>query len=386
MNIHEYQAKQILSQYGLMIPHGYLATSPKEAWIAAEKLQSNGFVLKAQVHAGGRGKAGGVKILREKNKIEDVASSMIGMTLRTKQTGDDGKLVRMLYIEETMDIAREFYLSMILDRANTAVSIVCSAEGGMDIEEVAENHPEKIITTTVDPTIGLYDFHIRKLAYSMEIDGDMMQKFGVVIKSIYKMFIEKDASQIEINPLIITAAGDFVVLDAKCEFDDNGLFRHPEIEAMEDVNETPPIEIEARKAGLNYIKMTGNIACVVNGAGLAMATMDLINLSGGSPANFLDVGGTADAERVQKAMQIIASDHDVKGVFINIMGGIVRCDLIAQGVIDANSTVEKKLPVVLRMDGTNAEKAHKMLQESGITFFATDNLQEAVQEVIRLSL
>jgi succinyl-CoA synthetase beta subunit len=386
MNIHEYQAKQILSQYGLMIPNGYLATSPHEAKIAAEKLQGNGFVLKAQIHAGGRGKAGGVKILRDKSKVEDIAASMIGMTLYTKQTGDEGKLVRKLYIEETMQIAKEFYLSIILDRGNAAVSIIGSAEGGMDIEEVAEHNPEKIVTVSVDPTIGLYDFHIRKLAYGMGIANDMMKKFADVIKNIYKMFVEKDASQIEINPLIITSSGDFIILDAKCEFDDNSLFRHPDIAAMEDEEETQPMEIEARKAGLNYIKMTGNIACVVNGAGLAMATMDLINLSGGNPANFLDVGGTADAERVEKAMHIISSDPDVKGVFINIMGGIVRCDLIAQGVINANSKVVKKLPVVLRMDGTNAEQAHKMLKESDIQFFATDDLQTAVEEVIKLSL
>ncbi len=386
MNIHEYQAKMLLMQYHLNVPKGFLAESVAETVAAADKLGGTGWVLKAQVHAGGRGKAGGIKLVRDKSKIAETAESLFGMILRTKQTGDEGKLVRKLYVEETKNIKKELYLSIVLDRENAAVSIIASAEGGMDIEEVAENHPDKIITTTVDPTIGLYDFHVRKLAFGIGIEKDLMAKFSSVIKNLYNMFIEKNANQIEINPLIITAEDEFFILDAKCDFDDNALFKHKDIAAMEDEQESSPLEVTAAKAGLNYVKMNGNIACMVNGAGLAMATMDLINLYGGKPANFLDVGGTADAERVTKAMHIIASDQNVKGIFINIMGGIVRCDLIAQGVIDASKDLQREIPVVLRMDGTNAEKADKMLKESGVKFFATNDLQEAVQQVIKFAL
>lgn len=386
MNIHEYQAKILLAQYGLPVPQGFLANTVKETIAATEKLSSNAWVLKAQVHAGGRGKAGGIKLVREKNKIAETAQSMFGMILRTKQTGEEGKLVRKLYVEETKNIKSELYVSLVLDRANAAISIIASAEGGMDIEEVAEKHSNKIITQSVNPTIGLYDFHIRNLAYGIGIEKDLMQKFAAVIRGLYNMFIEKNANQIEINPLIITAENEFFILDAKCDFDDNAIFKHKDIAAMEDETESSPLEVQAGKAGLNYVKMNGNIACMVNGAGLAMATMDLIHLYGGEPANFLDVGGTANAERVAKAMHIIASDPDVKGVFINIMGGIVRCDLIAQGVIDASRDLSRNLPVVLRMDGTNAEQADKMLRESGIQFFATNDLQEAVQQVIKFAL
>lgn len=386
MNIHEYQAKFLLAQYGLNVPRGFLVETVKDAVEAAEKLGSNGWVLKAQVHAGGRGKAGGIKLVRDKAKLSETAQSMLGMLLKTKQTGEEGKVVRKLYVEETKDIKNEFYLSLVLDRVKAAVSIIASAEGGMDIEEVAEQHPEKIITTSVDPTIGLFDFHLRKLAYGLGIEKDLIPKFSAVVRGLYNMFIEKNATQIEINPLIITAQNDFYVLDAKCDFDDNALFRHREIKEMEDETESPALENEASKAGLNYVKMNGNIACMVNGAGLAMATMDLIHLHGGEPANFLDVGGTADAERVTKAMHLIASDPNVKGVFINIMGGIVRCDLIAQGVINASLSLKNTLPVVLRMDGTNAEKADKMLKESGIKFFATNDLETAVKQIIKFSL
>jgi succinyl-CoA synthetase beta subunit len=386
MNIHEYQAKAILTHYGLNVPRGFLANTIEETVAATEKLGGNAWVLKAQVHAGGRGKAGGIKLVRDKAQVAQVAGDMIGMILKTKQTGEEGKLVRKLYIEETKNIKSELYLSLVLDRANAVVSIIASAEGGMDIEEVAESKPDKIITTSVDPTIGLFDFHIRNLAYGIGLEKDLMQKFASVVRGLYNMFIEKNANQIEINPLIVTAENDLYILDAKCDFDDNALFKHKDIAAMEDETESSPLEVEAGKAGLNYVKMTGNIACMVNGAGLAMATMDLINLHGGTPANFLDVGGTADAERVRKAMHIIASDHDVKGVFINIMGGIVRCDLIAQGVIDASKELTRQLPVVLRMDGTNAEKADAMLKESGVKFFATNDLEEAVKQVIKFSL
>jgi succinyl-CoA synthetase beta subunit len=385
MNIHEYQAKSLLSHYGLNVPKGILANSVEETIAAAEQLGGNAWVLKAQVHAGGRGKAGGIKLVRDKAKVGETAKEMLGMVLKTKQTGDEGKLVRKLYVEETKNIKSELYLSLVLDRANAAVSIIASAEGGMDIEEVAESHPDKIITVSVDPTIGLFDFHLRNLGYGIGIEKELMGKFAVVVRGLYNMFIEKNANQIEINPLIITAEGDLYILDAKCDFDDNALFKHKDIAAMEDETESSPLEVEAGKAGLNYVKMTGNIACMVNGAGLAMATMDLINLHGGTPANFLDVGGTADAERVRKAMHIIASDPDVKGVFINIMGGIVRCDLIAQGVIDSSKELQRQLPVVLRMDGTNAEKADAMLKASGVTFFATNDLEEAVKQVIKFA-
>jgi succinyl-CoA synthetase beta subunit len=385
MNIHEYQAKSLLADYGLIIPRGFLAHNPDQALEAAKKLGGTAWVLKAQVHAGGRGKAGGVKLVREESKIKEIAQAMIGMTLITPQTGEEGKLVRKIYLEETKNIAHEYYLSLVLDRAQAAISLIASAEGGMDIEEVAEKYPEKIITTTIDPTIGLYPFHLRKVCYGLGLDKEQSKKFSQVIEGLYKFFLDKNANQIEINPLILTKEGDFVILDAKCDFDDNALFKHPDIQALEDETESSPLEVEANKAGLNYIKMTGNIACMVNGAGLAMATMDLINLFGGKPANFLDVGGTANAERVEKALYIIASDPDVKGVFINIMGGIVRCDFIAEGVIRASSNLTRKIPVVLRMDGTNADKADQMLKESGIEFFATNDLQEAVEAVIKFT-
>jgi succinyl-CoA synthetase beta subunit len=386
MNIHEYQAKFLLAQYGLNVPKGILAHSVEETVAAAEQLGGNAWVLKAQVHAGGRGKAGGIKLIRDKAAIAKTAEEMIGMVLKTKQTGEEGKVVHKLYVEETKNIQSELYISLVIDRTNAVVSIIASSEGGMDIEEVAINHPDKIITASVDPTIGLFDFHLRNLAYGIGLAKELMPKFAKVVRSLYNMFIEKNANQIEINPLIITAEGDLYILDAKCDFDDNALFKHQEIKDMEDESESSPLEVEAGKAGLNYVKMTGNIACMVNGAGLAMATMDLINLHGGTPANFLDVGGTADAERVRKAMHIIASDSDVRGVFINIMGGIVKCDLIAQGVIDASKELERQLPVVLRMDGTNSEKANAMLQASGVKFFATNDLEEAVKQVIKFSL
>jgi len=385
MNIHEYQAKSLLADYGLIVPRGFLAYKADEALEAARKLGGTAWVLKAQVHAGGRGKAGGVKLVRDEMEVKKVAEAMIGMTLITPQTGEEGKLVRKIYLEETKNIAHEYYLSLVLDRASAAISVIASAEGGMDIEEVAETNPEKIITTSIDPTIGLYPFHLRKICYGLGLDKEKSQKFSQVIEGLYKFFLDKNANQIEINPLILTQEGDFVILDAKCDFDDNALFKHPEIQALEDETESSPLEVEAGKAGLNYIKMNGNIACMVNGAGLAMATMDLINLFGGKPANFLDVGGTANAERVEKALHIIASDPDVKGVFINIMGGIVRCDFIAEGVIRASSQLTRKIPVVLRMDGTNADKADQLLKESGIEFFATNDLQEAVEAVIKFT-
>ena len=385
MNIHEYQAKSLLAAYGLSVPRGFLAHNSDEALEASDKLGGSAWVLKAQVHAGGRGKAGGVKLVRDKNQVKEIAAAMIGMTLITPQTGDEGKLVRKIYLEETKNISHEYYLSLVLDRAKAAISIIASAEGGMDIEEVAEKNPEKIITTTVDPTVGLYPFHLRKICYGLGLDKEKARKFSQVIEKLYAFFLEKNANQIEINPLILTSEGDFVILDAKCDFDDNALFKHPEIKALEDETESLQLEVEAAKAGLNYIKMTGNIACMVNGAGLAMATMDLINLFGGTPANFLDVGGTADAERVEKALHIIASDPDVEAVFINIMGGIVRCDLIAAGVINASKTIIRKIPVVLRMDGTNSDKADEMLKNSGIDFFATNDLQKAVEAVIKFT-
>ena len=385
MNIHEYQAKSLLADYGLSVPKGFLVHNSDEALEASNKLGGEAWVLKAQVHAGGRGKAGGVKLVRDKNQVKEVAQAMIGMILKTPQTGEEGKLVRKIYLEETKNIKKEYYLSLVLDRARAAISIIASAEGGMDIEEVAEKHPEKIITTTVNPTIGLYPFNLRKISYGLGLDKDQAAKFSKVVEGLYRFFLDKNANQIEINPLILTEEGDFVILDAKCDFDDNALFKHPEIQALEDETESSPLEVEAGKAGLNYIKMTGNIACMVNGAGLAMATMDLINLFGGEPANFLDVGGTANAERVEKALHIIASDQDVKAVFINIMGGIVRCDFIAEGVIQASKTMSRKIPVVLRMDGTNADKADQMLKTSGIEFFATNDLQEAVEAVIKFT-
>ncbi len=383
MNIHEYQAKEILRSYGLNVPEGYLASTIEQAVENAKKIKSPFWVVKAQVHAGGRGKAGGVKLAKTLDEVSDVSSKMLGMKLVTNQTGEEGKIVNKIYIEASSDIAKEYYLSLVLDRATANVAIVASTEGGMEIEEVAHQSPEKIIKVFVDPSIGLQGFHLVKLGFGLGFDKEKVKKLSVIVKALYKAFIETDASQIEINPLVETSNGDFIILDAKFNFDDNALFRQKAVESMRDVHEENPLEIEAKKFDLSYIKMDGNIGCMVNGAGLAMATMDIIKLYGGNPANFLDVGGGATTEKVTEAFKIILSDENVKGILVNIFGGIMRCDIIANGIVEAAKQVNISIPVVVRLEGTNVEIGKKILKESGLKLITADDLGESAQKIVQ---
>jgi succinyl-CoA synthetase beta subunit len=383
MNIHEYQAKEVLAAYGVPVPRGKVAFSPIEAEIAAQALRSEVLVVKAQIHAGGRGKAGGVKLVKSPQEASDITREMLGKILVTPQTGPEGKEVRKVYIEEGSDIKKEYYLSAVLDRETATITFIASTEGGMEIEEVAHTNPEKIIKVHVDPTIGLQEFHKRKLAYGLGFEGEKVKKFSKFVSALYNAFIGKDASQVEINPLIETSAGDFLALDAKMNFDSNALFRHSDITDLRDENEEDPLELEASKFDLNYIKMTGNIGCMVNGAGLAMATMDIIKLFGGDPANFLDVGGGATKDRVKEAFKIILSDPNVKGILVNIFGGIMRCDIIADGVIGAAKEIGIKVPVVVRLAGTNADLGKDMLNKSGLSLIAADDLADAAEKIVR---
>lgn len=382
MNIHEYQAKEILASYGVPVPRGKVAFSPDEAVAAAKGLGSAVTVVKAQIHAGGRGKAGGVKVVKTIEEVREHASNMLGMTLVTHQTGPEGKEVRKLYIEEGSNIKHEYYLSLVMDRETSGITFIASREGGMDIEEVAESNPEKIIRVHVDPTIGLQPFHCRKIAFGLELSGDLAKKMMKFVQNIYKAFIEKDASQVEINPLIETAEGDMMALDAKFNFDSNALYRHPDVAALRDEHEEDPLEIEASKHDLNYIKMDGSIGCMVNGAGLAMATMDIIKLYGSSPANFLDVGGGATKERVKEAFKLILSDSNVQGILVNIFGGIMRCDIIADGVIKAAADIGIEVPVVVRLEGTNADKGREMLDKSGLNLISAADLDDAAKKIV----
>lgn len=385
MNIHEYQAKALLAKYGAIVPEGYAAFTPDEATNAAHTLKNNGnsvFVVKAQIHAGGRGKAGGVKVVKT---IEDVAKEseeMLGKTLVTHQTGPEGKEVKRLYIEAGSNIDKEYYLSAVLDRANKAVVFMVSTEGGMEIEEVAEETPEKIISTIVPVEIGISSFHARKLGFSLGLNGSLLKQFIKLISSIYQAFIETDASQIEINPLVITKEEELIVLDAKYNFDDNALYRQPKIKELRDIDEEDPLEIEASKHELNYVKMDGEIGCMVNGAGLAMATMDIIKLFGSSPANFLDVGGSATKERVTEAFKIILSDNNVKAILVNIFGGIMRCDIIAEGIIAAAKEVNLNIPLVVRLEGTNVDLGKKILAESDLTIISANDLGDAAKKAV----
>lgn len=383
MNIHEYQAKAVLAQFGVPVPRGKVAFSPAEAEAAAQELGTSIVVVKAQIHAGGRGKAGGVKLAKSPQEAANLTKDMLGKILVTPQTGPEGKEVRKVYIEEGSKIKHEYYLSAVMDRETATVTFVASTEGGMDIEEVAHSHPEKIIKVHVDPTIGLQEFHKRKLAYGLGLEGDKVKKFSKFVTCLYKAFMDKDASQVEINPLIETEEGDFLALDAKINFDSNALFRHPDIVELRDEHEEDPLELEASRYDLNYIKMTGNIGCMVNGAGLAMATMDIIKLYGGDPANFLDVGGGATKEKVKEAFKIILSDKNVVGILVNIFGGIMRCDIIADGVINAAREIGIKVPVVVRLAGTNAELGQKMLNESGLSLIAATDLSDAAQKIVK---
>ncbi|MCX6108788.1 MAG: ADP-forming succinate--CoA ligase subunit beta [Proteobacteria bacterium] len=382
MNIHEYQAKSLFAQNGVPAPEGFLAHSPIEAEFAMRRLGVKVAVVKAQVHAGGRGKAGGVKLVKSPEECAEVTAKMIGMTLVTPQTGAEGKVVHKVYVEAGSDIAKEYYLSMVVDRETASVAIMFSTEGGMDIEEVAEKHPKKIVTVRVDPTLGLRSFHLRTISFAMKLAADESKELHSFIEKTYKMFLKYDFSLLEINPLVVTKQGKMLALDGKMNFDDNALFRHKDIEAMRDFVEEDAREVAASKYGLNYIGLDGNIGCLVNGAGLAMATMDIIKLNGGVPANFLDVGGGATKEMVTNAFKILLSDAKVKALFVNIFGGIMRCDVIAEGVIAASREVGVKVPVVVRLEGTNVELGRKMLAESGLNLINATDMNDGARQVV----
>ncbi len=383
MNIHEYQAKEIFAKYGVPVPKGKVAFSVEEAVENAKELGGKIWVVKAQIHAGGRGLGGGVKLAKSIDEVRELATEILGMTLVTHQTGPEGKLVQKIYIEEGADIADELYLGVVLDRAKEMPVIMASTEGGMEIEKVASQTPEKIVKVAVDPTIGFQGFHGRKLAFGLGLPKEQVGKFIKFAAALYKVYMENDASLIEINPLVKTGAGDFIALDGKMGFDDSALGRHPDIEAMRDLSEEDPAEREAGEFGLSYVKLDGNVGCMVNGAGLAMGTMDTINYVGGTPANFLDVGGTASAETVAKGFEIILRDPNVKSIFVNIFGGIVRCDRIANGILEATKLVDVHVPVVVRLDGTNAPEAAQILKNANIKNVITatdlgDGAQKAV--------
>ena len=381
MNIHEHQAKELFRAYGVPVPEGRAAANVDEAVGYAESQDWPVYVVKAQIHAGGRGKAGGVKITRDKHEVRALAESIYGKTLVTHQTGPAGKKVQRLLVEKGSNIARELYLSMIVDRGAGMPVIIASTEGGMEIEKVAAEEPEKIVTVHIDPVTGLQPFHCREVAFSLGLSGDLVKQCGRMLAALYKLFLEKDCSQIEINPLVVTEEGQLIALDAKVNFEDNALFRHKDIVELRDLSEEEELEIRASDWDLNYIKLDGNIGCMVNGAGLAMSTMDIIALAGAQPANFLDVGGTATAERVAEAFKIILADPGVKGIFVNIFGGIVRCDRIAQGIIDAAKLVDLQVPLVVRLQGTNAVEARQMLAESDVKLETAEDLWEGAQKI-----
>lgn len=384
MNIHEYQAKQVLAKFGVPVPEGHIAHTADQAVEAAKKLSTPVMVVKAQIHAGGRGKGGGVKVVKSVEDVRTEAERMIGMTLITPQTGPEGKEVQKVYVEAGSDIKKEYYLSAILDRESGMITFIASTEGGMDIEEVAESTPEKIITVAIDPSVGFSGFHARKLAFGLKLSGDQAKQLSKVAKSIYDAVVATDAMQVEINPLIETGEGDIMALDAKMNFDSNALYRQKEIAELRDETEEDPLELEASQYDLNYIKMEGTIGCMVNGAGLAMATMDIIKLYGASPANFLDVGGGATQERVKEALKLILSDSAVKGILINIFGGIMRCDIIANGVVGAAKEIGLNIPVVVRLEGTNSEKGRKILDESGLNLISADGLDDAAKKIVNI--
>ncbi len=382
MNIHEYQAKALLKQYGAPVAEGRVAASPQEAADHAGALGGDIFVVKAQIHAGGRGKGGGIKLVKTLSELHAEADRMLGMTLVTPQTGPKGRLVRHVYVVKDTTIARELYLSLLVDRGSGRIAFVASTEGGVDIEAVAANTPEKIATLTIDPASGISDFHGRVLAAALKLEGTLAKQCGNLVKSLYRLFVEKDASLIEINPLVVTKEGNLVCLDAKIGFDDNALFRHEDIAALRDIHEEDPAEVEAADLGLSYVKLDGSIGCMVNGAGLAMATMDIIKLYGGEPANFLDVGGGADKERVTEAFNIILSDSRVKAVLVNIFGGIMRCDTIAEGIIAAARETHIAVPLIVRLEGTNVARGKELLARSGLAITSADDLDDAAKKAV----
>ena len=382
MNIHEHQAKDVLRGYGVAVPKGGAAFSVDEAVKIANSLPGAIYVVKAQIHAGGRGKGGGVKLARSVDEVRELATEMLGMKLITHQTGPSGKEVKRLYVEEGCDIARELYLSVVIDRGTSRIAVMASTEGGMDIEAVAEVTPEKIMTLVIDPVAGLQGHHARRLAFGLGLEGKQVGSAVKLISALYNAFVETDASLVEINPLVVTGAGEVIALDAKMNFDDNALYRHPDIEEMRDLSEEEPVELEAAEAELNYIRLDGSIGCMVNGAGLAMATMDIIKLNGGEPANFLDVGGGATKERVTQAFKLILSDGNVEGILVNIFGGIMRCDIIAEGVVAAAREVELAKPLVVRLAGTNVEQGKQIMADSGLTIIPADDLGDAAAKIV----
>ncbi|MEC7209139.1 MAG: ADP-forming succinate--CoA ligase subunit beta [Pseudomonadota bacterium] len=382
MNIHEYQAKQVLGAYQVPVPRGHVAFTPDEAVKAAEELGGPVWVVKAQIHAGGRGKGGGVKVVKSLEEVREEATRMLGMTLITHQTGPEGREVGRIYVEDGSDIARELYLSALVDRATSRISFIASTEGGMDIEEVAAQTPEKILTIDVDPAGGISGHHGRQIAFALGLEGDQVKQATALIANLYRAFVEKDMSLLEINPLVVTGAGDLICLDAKVNFDSNALYRHDDIMDLRDLAEEDPAEVKASEFDLNYIKLDGTIGCMVNGAGLAMATMDIIKLYGAEPANFLDVGGGATKEKVTEAFKIIMSDDNVEGILVNIFGGIMRCDVIAEGVVAAARETRLAVPLVVRLAGTNVELGQKILSESGLTIIPADDLDDAAEKIV----
>ena len=392
MNIHEYQAKELLARFGVPVPAGHAAMSVEEAVAAAEKLPGPLWVVKSQIHAGGRGKGrfkelgadaqGGVRLARSVEEVREHAAEMIGKTLVTVQTGPEGKQVQRLYITDGVDIEKEFYLALLVDRSTGRIAIVASTEGGVDIEGVAHDTPEKIETLTIDPATGLMPHHGRAVAAALELDGEHAKQASSILAKLYEAFIGTDASQIEINPLAITGDGNLMVLDAKIGFDSNAEFRHPDLEQLRDISEEDPMEVEASKYDLAYVKLDGNIGCMVNGAGLAMATMDIIKLNGAEPANFCDVGGGASKEKVTAAFKIILSDPSVKGILVNIFGGIMRCDIIADGIVAAAREIDLKVPLVVRLEGTNVKQGKDILAKSGLPIVAADDLGDAAKKIV----
>ncbi|MGB9773429.1 MAG: ADP-forming succinate--CoA ligase subunit beta [Bacteroidota bacterium] len=382
MKIHEYQAKEILKRYSVAIPKGKVAFSADEAVAAAQEIGGSVWVVKAQIHAGGRGKGGGIRLARSLEEVRQHASDMLGMRLITNQTGPEGRIVRRLLIEEGINIAKELYVGITLDRSRSQDVVMVSTEGGIEIEKVAAESPEKILKEVVEPTVGFMPYQARRLAFGLGLTENAFKNGMKFLTALYTAYIATDASLAEINPLVLTTDGEVLALDAKMNFDDNALYRHPEIAALRDLDEEEPLEIEASKYNLNYIKLDGNVGCMVNGAGLAMATMDIIKLAGGEPANFLDVGGGANVETVQHGFEIILSDPNVKAILVNIFGGIVRCDRVAQGIIDAAKNVKIDVPVVVRLEGTNAEEGARLLEQSGMRFTVAHGFKDAAEKVV----
>ena len=383
MNIHEYQAKELLKKYNVPTVPGFLALDPESAVSAAEKIGGDVWVVKAQIHAGGRGKGGGVKVVKSLDEVKNKSDEILGMNLVTHQTGPKGQEVRKVYIEKGTNIVDELYLSIVVDRANSRVNFIASTEGGMDIEEVAENSPEKILTVDINPSVGIDERDVISISKALGLDDDLLGKSGSLLKNLYNAFVETDMSLLEINPLVLTGDRELICLDAKVNFDDNALFRHPDIEELRDPDEEDPAELAANAIGLTYIKLDGNIGCLVNGAGLAMATMDIIKLYGEEPANFLDVGGSATKDKVTEAFKIILSDKNVKGILVNIFGGIMRCDVVAEGVLDAAREINISVPLVVRLEGTNVDEGKRIIEESDLTVISGSDLDDAAQKITK---